>query len=256
MSVVFTTGQILNRGDLDIFVTNTVGNPSNVFQITFALYFVDPMSQQEVLIGSANRTPVNPSVGEFYAAIQIPSSATPGDYRVRWLFKETSTSQLQGVVQEFGIVSVTSQTTSNPYSPCVTDLIRKMRVLTRDNQPDRNYRLSPPQSEGTVGCFNRIFGHVWEDNEFAEYLEIALWKWNAHPPETEELRTLDMVCSQKPSWKAALLWGALVNAAQALAYNWVHEEFSVSPETLVRVHLPDGEEISLPISELYGICKE
>ncbi len=133
MSVVFTTGQVLNRGDLDVFITNTSGNPSNVFQITFALYFVDPASQQEVLIGSANRIPVNPSVGEFYAAIQIPSSATPGDYRVRWLFKETSTSQLQGVVQEFGIVSVTSQTTSNPHSPCVTDLIKKMRILTRDN---------------------------------------------------------------------------------------------------------------------------
>jgi hypothetical protein len=49
-----------------------------------------------------------------------------------------------------------------------------------------------------------------------------------HPPETEELCTVDMLCQRKPAWKAALLWGALVNAAQALAYNWVSEEFSYS----------------------------
>ncbi len=124
------------------------------------------------------------------------------------------------------------------------------------NSPDRNYRLRPPQSEGTIGCYNSVFGFIWEDEEFAEYLEIALWKWNAHPPETEELRTLDMVCSQKPSWKAALLWGALVNAAQALAYNWVSEEMSVSPDTLVKVFLPDSREVVLPISELYRVCED
>lgn len=228
MSVVFSQGKVLERGDLDIFLTNTMGNPSNVFQITFAIYYVDPASQQEVLIGSANRVPVNASVGEYWAAIQIPSSAAPGDYRIRWVFKEISTSQNQGVVQEFGVVSVTSQTTTNIYSPCVTDLIRKMRFLVRDNNPDRNYRLRPPQSEGTVGCYNSVFGYIWEDEELYQYLEIALWKWNAHPPETEELRNLDMLCARKPSWKASILWGALVNAAQALAYNWVSEEFNFS----------------------------
>ena len=105
--------------------------------------------------------------------------------------------------------------------------VKNTQVIV-SNSPDRNYRLRPPQSEGTIGCYNSVFGFIWEDDEFAEYLEIALWKWNAHPPETEELRTLDMVCSQKPSWKSALLWGALVNAAQALAYNWVSEEISYS----------------------------
>jgi hypothetical protein len=96
------------------------------------------------------------------------------------------------------------------------------------NSPDRNYKFRPPQGEGTVGCYNRVFGYIWEDEELAEYLEIALWKWNAHPPETEELCNIDTLCQRKPAWKAALLWGALVNAAQALAYNWVSEEFSYS----------------------------
>ena len=228
MSVVFTQGQLLGRGDLDIFLSNASGNPINVYQITYAVYFVDPVSQAEVLIGSNARTPVNPAVGEYYAALQVPSNAAPGDYRIRWLFRETAASAQEGAVQEFGVVTVTSTTTESSYSGCVQDLINKMRVLTRDNNPDKNYKFAPPKSEGEVGCYNQVFGYIWEDAEFAEYLEIALWKWNAHPPETEELNNLDRLCQSKPAWKASILWGALVNAAQALAYNWIVNEFDYS----------------------------
>jgi len=228
MSVVFTQGQLLGRGDLDIFLSNASGNPINVYQITYAVYFVDPVSQAEVLIGSNARTPVNPAVGEYYAALQVPSNAAPGDYRIRWLFRETAASAQEGAVQEFGVVTVTSTTIESSYSGCVQDLINKMRVLTRDNNPDKNYKFAPPKSEGEVGCYNQVFGYIWEDAEFAEYLEIALWKWNAHPPETEELNNLDRLCQSKPAWKASILWGALVNAAQALAYNWIVNEFDYS----------------------------
>ena len=227
MAVVFTQGQTLGRGDLDIFLSNSSGNPSNAFSISYAIYYVDPATVTEVLIGSATRTPVNPSVGEYYGSLQIPASAAPGDYRIRWRFRETATSAEEGAVQEFGVVS-DAVTTSSAYSTCVADLIRKMRFLTRDNNPDRNYRFMPPEGEGTVGCYNQVFGYIWTDEEFAEYLEMALWKWNMQPPETEELRSLDVLCQQKPSWRAAMLWGALVNAAQALTYNWIANEFDYS----------------------------
>ena len=228
MSVVFTQGQLLGRGDLDIFLSNASGNPVNAYQITYAVYLVDPSTQAEVLIGSNARTPVNPAVGEYSAALQVPANAAPGDYRIRWLFRETSVSPQEGAVQEFGVVSAATTTTSPAYSTCLTDLIRKMRILTRDNAPDQNYRLRPPESEATVGCYNQVFGYLWNDDEIAEYLDIALWKWNMHPPETEELRTVEQLCQAKPAWKAALLWGALVNAAQALAYQWTVNEFSYS----------------------------
>ena len=228
MSVVFTQGETLGRGDLDIYMSSANGNPVNVYEITYSVYYVDPDTSMEVLIGSNTRIPVNSSVGEYYASLQIPASAVPGDYRIRWLFRETSTTTQEGAVQEFGVVTPASQTTDKIYSNCVTDLIRKMRFLTRDNNPDRNYRFMPPEGEGQVGCYNQVFGYIWTDEEFYEYLEMALWKWNMHPPETEELRTLDMLCSRKPSWKAALLWGALVNAAQALVYNWIANEFDYS----------------------------
>ena len=133
MSVVFTQGETLGRGDLDIFMSNAQGNPTNVYEITYAIYYVDPNTQQEVLIGSSARTPVNPTVGEYYASLLIPANAAPGDYRIRWLFRETATSAQEGAVQEFGVVTPASETTTSEYSDCVTDLIRKMRFLTRDN---------------------------------------------------------------------------------------------------------------------------
>jgi hypothetical protein len=171
---------------------------------------------------------VNPAVGEYYAALQIPVNASPGTYRIRWLFRETAASAQEGAVQEFSVTEPSAVALPDEYSECVQDLIRKMRFLTRDNDPDRNYRFMPPEGEGTVGCYNQVFGYIWTDEEFYEYLEMALWKWNMHPPSTEELKNIDMLCAQKPSWKAALLWGALVNAAQALVYNWIANEFDYS----------------------------
>lgn len=228
MAVCFDQGQTLTRGDLDIFLTNTSGNPTNVYSITYAIYYVDPTTLAEVLIGSAARTPVNPAVGEYYAALQIPISATAGSYRIRWDIQELSSSPVQQVVQEFGVIASASSTTSSTYSACVTDLINKLRFMLRDRNPDRNYRFRPPEGEGVVGCYNQVFGYIWEDEELYEFLTMALWKWNTFPPETEELSTLDALCSQKPIWRISVLWGALVLAAQALAYNWTADEFDYS----------------------------
>ena len=101
MGVAFTPGQLIGRGDLDIFLTNTYGNPSNAAELTFAIYWVDPGPPEvEVLIGGASRIPVNPAVGEYYASLMVPTSATPGEYRIRWTFKELTTSPLQQVVQD------------------------------------------------------------------------------------------------------------------------------------------------------------
>jgi len=254
MSVSFNQGQVLGRTDLDIFLTNASGNPANAYSISYAIYCVDPTSCVEVLIGSATRTPVNPAVGEYYAALQVPPEATVGDYRIRWTFQELATTPAQTVVQEFGVVGLSVPTTATTYSACVQGLITKLRFMLRDTNPDRDYHFRPPEGEGVVGCYNQVFGFIWTDEELYEFLEISLWKWNMHPPETEYLSSLDAICTQKPVWQAAILWGGIVNAAMALAINWIADEFSVEGGTLVRVVLPDGREIDVPIAELYGIC--
>ena len=227
MSTTFEQGETLERGDLNIELVDDNGDPTNAFSITYAVYFVDPQTGSEVLIGSPLRTPVNPAVGEYYASLMIPSSAEIGCYRIRWTFQETSTSAVEGVVMEFGVVGEV-QTDTTPYTACVENLINKMRIMLGDNDPDRTYHFRPPEGEAAVGCNNQVFGFIWKDNELAEFLEIALWKWNMQPPNTDCYSTIDSICSNKPSWQAALLWGSLVTAAQMLAYRWVADEFDYS----------------------------
>jgi hypothetical protein len=231
MSVCFEPGSTLGRKDLNIFLTNSSGNPSNAYSITFALFWVDPVTEVEVLIGDPSRTPVNPSVGEYYAAIMVPPNASPGGYRIRWTFQELASTPVQTVVQEFGVVipgSVGSNVGGTGLNAAQAECVRKLRVLLRDNNPDRNYHFRPPEHEGTIGCYNQVFGYIWTDEELVCYLEIALDWWNSMPPETEDLCTLGLLVQRKPAWKTAILWGAMVHALMALSINWVADEFDYS----------------------------
>jgi len=144
MGVCFSPGQNIGRGDLDIFLQNSSGNPANAAEITYAIYFVDLTGGPpgvEVLIGPAQRTPVNPSVGEYYATLQVPPSASPGDYRIRWTFRELPGHPLQTVVQEFGVVDPSLALVGGGlggvggtgYSAAELSAIRSLRILLRDN---------------------------------------------------------------------------------------------------------------------------
>jgi len=149
-----------------------------------------------------------------------------------------------------------SVTTTAAYPAATQQMIDKLRILIRDNNPDRNYRFRPPEHEGTIGCYNQVFGYIWEDYELACYLEVALLWWNSLPPETEHLHSLGILLQQKPVWATAVLWGAMIHALFALSINWISEEFSVVGETIVRVALPDGRVVDVSIAELYSICYE
>ena len=100
--------------------------------------------------------------------------------------------------------------------------------MLRDNNPDRNYHFRPPEQEGVVKKYNRVFGYIWEDHELLCYLEMALDWFNSFPPETEGIRTLNNLCQIKPAWRTFILWGAAVHALFALSINWVADEFDYS----------------------------
>lgn len=233
MSVCFGPGQDIGRGDLDIFIENSVGNPANAAEISYAIYFVDMSGGPpgvEVLIGPAVRVPVNPTVGEYYAAMSIPPGASPGDYRVRWTFRELAGAPQQQVVQEFGIVDPSLAAPGGAgtgFTAGQMQMIRSLRIMLRDNNPDRNYKFRPPEQEGTIKQFNQIFGFIWEDHELLEYLIRALAWWNMFPPSTG-VRTLDELVNQVPEWCTAVLMQAMVHALMALSINWVADEFDYS----------------------------
>ena len=201
MAVCFNQGAELTRGGLDLFLKNAGGNPTNAFAVTYSVYCVDAITCAEILIGTPNRTPVNPAVGEYYAALQIPPTAKAGTYRIRWNIQESAGAPVQQVVQEFCVVDVSAAASSSTLSTCEQEMIDKLRFMIRDKNPDRNYRFRPPEGEGSIGCNNQVNGFIWEDEELLEFMEIALWKWNSFPPETESLCDINTLCTRKPTWR-------------------------------------------------------
>lgn len=230
MAIAFTPGQTLGRGDLDIFLQNCNGHPSNAADIYYALFYVDPgPPETEVLIGSDHRTPVNPQVGEYYASLMVPSNACAGSYRIRWYFRETVNSPLQMVVQEFAIVSTCQTTGVSTYTQCEQELINSLRILLRDQNPDKFYHFRPPEYEGDIGQYNRIFGQIWEDAELLEYIERSMDWWNMFPPNTcGSLNNIAKLCNEFSCWRTAVLWGAIQHGTFALSLNWVADEFDYS----------------------------
>ena len=232
MPVCFTTGQELGRNDLSIFLVDDLGVPTNAAEITFAIYLVDVSVGPpgiEVLVGPGERTPVNPAVGEYYAALLVPPGASPGSYRIRWTFKKTLADEDQEVVQEFGVSDPQACTDGQRlFSTCEAGLIDKFRIAVRDANPDRNYHFRPPEQEGVVGKYNRVFGYIFEDHEVLVFLEMSLDWFNSLPPSTAGIRTLNQLCQIKPEWRTFIIWGAIVQAMFALAANWVADEFDYS----------------------------
>ena len=229
MSVVFTPGQTVAQGDLDIFLTNAGGSAANAYSISYALYYVDPgPPETEVLIGSPNRTPVNPTVGEYFASLTVPGNATPGDYRIRWTFQQFAGSPAQQVVQEWAVVASGSVLGPTTYGVNVQGMIDKLRMLLRDQNPDKFYHFRPPEAEGNIGKYSQVFGQIWEDDELFLYLERGLDWWNMMPPNTAGLNTIDRLVMEKPEWRTAVLWEAITHACFALACNWTADEFSYS----------------------------
>ncbi len=228
MAVSFYRGQQLGRGDLNIFLTSSNGTPANAAEISYALF--DFTTGREALLGPPRRTPANPSVGEYFASLIIPLDANLGAYRIRWTFREVVGGPIQQVLQEFGVADkqlVGPETLPTTFSLIETDLIRRLRILLRDNNPDRNYHFRPPAHEDTVRQFNRVFGFIWQDGELDEFIQRSLDEIIAAPPRTPFANVDSMVQARK-EWTTLLLTGAMYFALHALQINWIADEFDYS----------------------------
>lgn len=224
---VVRRGQELGRSDgLNIFLKTRSGSMKNAAEIYYNIY--DFTTGVEVLLPPTNRAPVNPAVGEYYASFVVPRDANIGRYRIRWFFREKIGSAQVQIVQEFDVVDSLTQVVTIPGLTAVEfDLIRALRVLLRDNNPDRNYHFVPPAGEESINQFTRVFGYLWEDPELLEYLRVSLDAVNMYPPLTF-YHSLDDLIARNRTWRTLLLQGAMVHAITALALNWIQEEFDYS----------------------------
>jgi len=220
MSVAYYPGQTLNKEDLKILIRDSIGNLSDPYYIRYSLF--DYTSGVEVLIGAPDQIPASMGVGQYYVSTTMPLDSNIGDWIVRWNFREESGSPLIQVVQEFNIVAKDVKTDITSVSS-EQALIRRLRIILRDNNPDRNYRFRPPSSEKFIQAQAQVFGFIWEDYELYEYLLMSVDFFNTAPPVT------GIVLNQTPDrWRSVLLLKAASIACGALALNWIVDEYDYS----------------------------
>lgn len=224
MGVAYFRGQQIGRDDLNIFLEDSNGSPTDAAEISYALF--DYTTGQEVLLGAPRRAPEHPAVGEYYASIVVPLDANIGNYRIRWTFRETVNGPIHQVVQEFEVVDKSTSIVPM-FTDCESDMIHRLRILLRDNQPDRNYHFRPPAHEETITQFNKVFGYIWLDEEMKEYIERSIDMIAAAPPRTP-FSNIDQLVQSRPEWRTLLLNGAMMHALFAVMVNWIADEFDYS----------------------------
>jgi len=138
MAVAFHKGYTLTSGDLKISIRDMTGTLIDPYYIRYALY--DVTTGVEILIGPSERVPATTGTGQYYSNATVPLDANIGDWVIRWNFRESVTSPLVEAVQEFNVVG-DNVVVSVTGSPEVDNLIRRLRILLRDNNPDRNYSI-------------------------------------------------------------------------------------------------------------------
>ena len=245
MSVAYQPGQTLTQDDLKILIRDNIGNLVDPYYIRYSIF--DYTTGVEVLIGTPDQIPSTMGVGQYYVNTTIPLDANIGDWLVRWNFRETAVSPIVQVVQEFNIVAkdVKTDITSDTNEQL---MIRRLRIILRDNNPDRNYRFRPPASEKFIQSQAQVFGYVWEDYELYEYLLMAVDFFNTAPPVT------GITLLQTPDrWRSVVLLKAASLACGALALNWIVDEYSVVGDEKIVVRDEEGIEHNLSIKDLYEI---
>jgi len=248
MSVAFRRGSTTGPSDLDITIRDFQGDLIDPYRLLYAIY--DKTTGIEVLQGSPVNNPVKISVGRYYACIVIPADCNIGDWIIRWTIQEVSTDPVYQSVQEFNVVgdNVIVSFTGNPN---LDRLIWSLRILLRDNNPDKNYSFRPPASEKFVQGQTQVFGFIWEDEELLEYLYMAVDDFNTYPP-TTSIEVGDLWSSMR-RWRTAILLRAAAFACFAIALNWIMDEFSLKSSELIRVQDDSGEEYIFPIKDLFDL---
>ena len=220
MGVAYKRGQTLTDSDLKIIIRDPMGTPTDPYYIVYSLF--DNTTGVQVLIGDMNRLPATTGVGQYYVPATLPLDANIGDWLVRWNFRESPTAPLVEVIQEFNIVGADTVVsfTGNEFQD---GLVRRLRIMLRDNNPDRNYRFRPPSTEKFLQNQTQVFGYIWEDEELYEYILMGVDSFNLAPPVTGV--TIDTLPSR---WSTLVVMRAAGFACAALAMNWIADEFSYS----------------------------
>jgi hypothetical protein len=223
MSVAFRRGTTTGPSDLSITVRDLSGNLMDPYRLEYAIY--DVTTGLEVLMGSPVCIPIRISIGQYYAQVGLAADCNIGNWLIRWTVQETAADPVYQSVQDFNVVG-DSMLVSFSGNINIDKLVYSLRVLLRDNNPDRNYHARPLESEKFIQGQTQVFGFVWEDEELLEYIYMAIDDFNSRPPTTGI--DIDNLFGSEKRWRTAILYGAAINACFAIACNWILDEYSYS----------------------------
>lgn len=248
MAVAFFRGSTTGASDLSITIRDSLGNLIDPYRIEYAVF--DATTGIEVLMGSPVNIPIRISIGQYYAQVVIPADSNIGNWLLRWTIQEAASDPVYQSVQDFNVVGENSIVSFTGNSN-LDQLIYSLRILLRDNNPDRNYHFRQPESSKFIQGQTQVFGFIWEDEELLEYIYQAIDDFNSRPP-TTGIDVSNLWGSER-RWRTAILIRAASFACFAIALNWIVDEFSVEGGELVTVKDENDNEYTLPIKELFDI---
>jgi hypothetical protein len=237
MGVAFVRNQVLTPNDLDIKIVNqSVVPPQFVdpYTITYTIY--DKTSGIPVVYGAENNPAVSAGVGRYYVNWTIPSTASLGDWEVQFHITDVMNGPERCAAIEFAIVENISTVTGflANLDSRNQSMIAKLRVLLRDNNPDKYYHFRPPNTSSVVMGFTEKIGYIWSDEELFCFIVMSLDAINAWPTRTywtipdisieQHLPQRDL----PRAWESAVLYHAAELASRAVSAMWIADEFQYS----------------------------
>lgn len=143
MAVSFKRGYTTGPGDLGIIVKNSSNTLIDPFRLEYAVY--DCTTGVEVLIGPPVCVPLRASIGNYYPEVMIMADGNVGRYLIRWTLQEYNTSPVSSSVEEFQVLG-DNMVPSFTGDINLDKLIYSLRIMLRDNSPDRNYSIHGDES--------------------------------------------------------------------------------------------------------------
>ena len=160
--VCFQRGQSLGENDLNIrILDNSIPPvPTDPFDIKYSIF--DRTSGIPVLVGLDRLDPVRKGTGHYYISWGVPADANIGDWQAIYYIKDTPTSQEQRVILNFCVVNPNVVTFGliGSLSPEGQELVRRLRVILRDNCFDGNTKLKVRTDENEE--IELTIAQLWE----------------------------------------------------------------------------------------------
>lgn len=227
MAVKFQRG---SSASFPIVVRDEFGAPITPFSISYSIF--DATQGLPILFGNARQNPsFNGSPGYYCANFQIDGQAPIGIWQIRWYIKRNQNDPGETtIVEEFEVISslIPALGFEAQLPSYVRELICQLRVILRDNNPDRNYSFRPPEKAAKINNYTERFGFVWESVELYVALKQAVNAINLWPPRTwMRLESFAPNC-EGADWQHVLLYKAATIAARMIQANWIVDEFNYS----------------------------